>query len=310
MKRIYSMLSKENCLTVGYHKYQLDYNLVNIKKIYNEKWEEECITAPYVALTQLIDSYIYLITRPDLAFLYCWEAINNTYNELIMKNTSLDMLTDTKGLNLFIDCILSNINQYEYFITPYLNSVPMKLYRYVSNYIIKGYVLLKFDFSNKYINSSHNTFKKRFEYIYEVIGMTYGDKLLSLSNPSEDGKLNSDPYQTRMIINSLSYKIKELIETGTTTIHNADYSNTFTLNITNHKKIEFLIFQILYASRCNNFHGNVASRLNGRNSNQESYNAYKYVYLTAHMFLGIGMHINGYIDDAILNTQDANRMLI
>ena len=47
--------------------------------IYDENWENQGVPYPYEILTYLFDSYYVLPERPDLAALFCWQAINHSY---------------------------------------------------------------------------------------------------------------------------------------------------------------------------------------------------------------------------------------
>ena len=42
---------------------------------------------------------------------------------------------------------------------------------------------------------------------------------------------------------------------------------------TDEERLSFVLFGILYASRCNNFHGNVAARMNSINANKDAISA-------------------------------------
>ena len=52
--------------------------LCNLNFLYDEKWENQN-SYPYEILTYLFDSYYVLPQRPDLAALFCWQAINHSY---------------------------------------------------------------------------------------------------------------------------------------------------------------------------------------------------------------------------------------
>ena len=53
--------------------------LENLDYIYDENWENQGVPYPYEILTYLFDSYYVLPERPDLAALFCWQAINHSY---------------------------------------------------------------------------------------------------------------------------------------------------------------------------------------------------------------------------------------
>lgn len=54
--------------------------LDNLNFLYDEKWES-LNSYPYEILTYLFDCYYVLPERPDLAALFCWQAINHSYYE-------------------------------------------------------------------------------------------------------------------------------------------------------------------------------------------------------------------------------------
>ena len=53
--------------------------LENLNFLYDENWENQGASYPYEILTYLFDSYYVLPQRPDLAALFCWQAINHSY---------------------------------------------------------------------------------------------------------------------------------------------------------------------------------------------------------------------------------------
>lgn len=287
-------------------------DLKKLKKIYNPVWKDKN-NSPYEALTQLVDSYEYLVERPDLAFLFIWQAINNSYNELIFKDSTKNKYQDTAGIKILIEKIKLSQNVYENLLNEYLNKIPTKLYKYVSSYILKGYVISKkISEDPKYKTSSYITFTKKFKRLNEIIEKTFGEEYKKNSNPTIQGKyveIGGDKDKSRKIIHTLALKLKELIEVGKTTIKDKN-NNFYEIEFTFEEKLEFLIFQILYSSRCTNAHGNVASRLNSVHTKQSSYNSYVYVCLTAYTLLSICFHINGYIDKNILNALNKNNKFL
>lgn len=48
--------------------------------LFDENWEEEGAEYPYEIITYLLDCYYVLPERPDLASLFCWQAINHSYS--------------------------------------------------------------------------------------------------------------------------------------------------------------------------------------------------------------------------------------
>lgn len=50
------------------------------------------------------------------------------------------------------------------------------------------------------------------------------------------------------------------------------------------------MFGILYALRCNNFHGNVAARMNSINTDKETFKMYTDIFLLEYIILAIHMN--------------------
>lgn len=79
------------------------YNVNILEKlnfIYDQVWENQGKNYPYEILTQLLDSYYVLPLRPDLASLFCWQAINHSYNAQQLKDVSKTKCTDFQGIEL------------------------------------------------------------------------------------------------------------------------------------------------------------------------------------------------------------------
>lgn len=285
-------------------KIKKEYLICNMVSIYNNKWElPECPRVPYEIITHILDSYSHIPYRPDLSFIFCWQGINNSYNELILKDSSKNILQDTTGLELLINEISNNYEEkYKVLIDAYIDKMPKKTGKYIANYILKGYVIEENGFSPKFNKSSYKTFCKKFPDLSSSIKQSYGLSYKSICNPSIiDDKIslnisNYDKNKSIKIIHSLSNKILELIKTKSVEFKSSDKTNTFNHTLSNKELIQLILFSILYSSRCNNFHGNVASRLNTIYLNEDTYKYHKYIFLLAHNILAIALHINGYIE--------------
>ena len=68
--------------------------------IYDENWENQGVPYPYEILTYLFDSYYVLPERPDLAALFCWQAINHSYYVQQLSDNNVGFCQDTKGIEL------------------------------------------------------------------------------------------------------------------------------------------------------------------------------------------------------------------
>ena len=65
--------------------------------------------------------------------------------------------------------------------------------------------------------------------------------------------------------------------------------------------MSFVLFGALYASRCNNFHGNVAARMNSINANKDTFKMYTDMFLTEYIILAIHLNSQGALSDMVLN---------
>lgn len=289
--------------------------LDHLKFIYDPNWDINPDSAPYEIVTQLMDCYYCLPERPDLAALFCWQAINNSYNQYLLADPSTQRLQDTKGITELVSHINRNASKYLPYLMTYYMNINDKTYRYVASYILKGHAIEQSGFSEKYLSSSYVTFKKKFPAIFSVIANSYGYAYHAITSPTLIGNKvslninNSD--KARKIIHSFSLKLKELIENGTAQIDvKYPVSAQQTITFSNEDKITFVLFSILYASRCNNFHGNVASRLNSIYANQESFNMYTNIFLLEYITLAISLNEQNILSDNSLSKLKANESLI
>ena len=190
------------------------------------------------------------------------------------------------------------------YLMPYYMKISDKTYRYVASYILRGYAIEQSGFSEKYLSSSYITFKKKFPHVFQIITNSYGfayQSIASATLTANKVSLNiSDPN-----------KLRELIENGITKIDvKIPTPAQQTINFSNEEKITFVLFSILYASRCNNFHGNVASRLNSIYSNEESFTMYTNLFLLEYITLAISLNEQNILSDSSLFKLKANEKLI
>ena len=76
------------------------------------------------------------------------------------------------------------------------------------------------------------------------------------------------------------------------------------------ERMSFVLFGILYASRCNNFHGNVAARMNSINANKDTFKMYTDMFLTEYIILAIHLNSQGALSDVVLNKVKKNANLM
>lgn len=277
-----------------------------VQPIFNPDWKDEKDEdTPYEILTHILDSYYMLPERPDIAFGMCWQAINNCYNEMLFNDSSkTGRITDTKGVDLYVSKVSEEYDsKYGVYLEKYYHKYPLKMARFIAAYVLKGYIIDKADLGEKYKQSMYSSFNKRHSSLTKQIKETYGEKYSKICSVSViNNRLvfkiaDSDKDKSRKLVGNLAEKIQTLISTGEVELDKPDKKEKYTQNYNNKQRLELVFHSTLYASRCSNFHGNVASRMNSNNANAETYRAYKYVFLVAHMFLGIGLHINGYFTD-------------
>ena len=66
----------------------------------------------------------------------------------------------------------------------------------------------------------------------------------------------------------------------------------------------------VHASRCNNFHGNVAARMNSINANKDTFKMYTDMFLTEYIILAIHLNSQGALSDVVLNKVKKNANLM
>lgn len=286
-----------------------------LELLYDTTWEINKHIAPYEILTQLMDCYYCLPERPDLASLFCWQAINNSYNQYLLSDGNFLRLSDTKGIDVLLKHIHLRYGKYGVYLDKYYDKISTKSYHYAASYILKGHVIKKAGFADKYASSSYTTFVKKFKNLYNVIADSYGKAYEQVTAPGLNGnfvKLNiSNCDKSRKIIYSLALKLKNLM-TGMSvniTLKNAT-SQTTSVILTDKERLEFLVYCILYASRCNNFHGSVASRLNSRYADQESYITYMTIFLVEYIILAISLNERGILSGNELLRMKRNESLM
>lgn len=271
--------------------------------LFSQKWKTDNKIIPYYITTYLLDAYYHIPERPDISFLFFWECINNLYNDLQFPIERNDPYSDSNGIILLSEELNSEIEK-EYIIngkTYNLESMfskliikcPLKAYNFISSYILKGYAIeQKIDNPKiKDLNPTYSSFKKKCPF-YNIIVESYGKAYCNICSPVRDGDLInlniSDKTRSIQIIQSLSKKLKELIENGTTKITFLD-NHSENITMTKDKRIPFLLRHLLYAVRCNNFHGNVASRLNSIYANEDSYEVSKFLCILSYFFINISL---------------------
>lgn len=102
--------------------------------LFDENWEEEGAEYPYEIITYLLDCYYVLPERPDLASLFCWQAINHSYYNELLGDLSR-RCSDTDGVKKVCEDILSNKAKYDPILQQFIVKLPIKVFHYVASYI-------------------------------------------------------------------------------------------------------------------------------------------------------------------------------
>lgn len=261
--------------------------------LFDENWEEEGAEYPYEIITYLLDCYYVLPERPDLASLFCWQAINHSYYNELLGDLSR-RCSDTDGVKKVCEDILSNKAKYDPILQQFIVKLPIKVFHYVASYMLKGYIMDRANIDRRYRASSYDTIKRYIPVIRDIIEKSYGEALRNISNPSiMNNKISLniiDGAKSRQIIHSFALKLKELLIRKETEITFYEAETREAFQFTDQDKIYFILFGILYASRCNNFHGNVAARMNSINADKETFKMYTDIYF----FAGIYYFSNAY----------------
>ena len=281
--------------------------LQKLNYLYDETWENQN-SYPYEILTYLVDSYWVLPQRPDLAALFCWQAINHSYYMQQLGDENVGFCKDTKGIELVRDTLLSGWNQkYKIIFEPFLRKLPMKTFRYMASYMLKGYAMESAGIDEKFRASSYRTLKGKISVLSEILEESYGKAYCNITNPViENNKVNlgirnEEKGKSRSITYSFATKLRGLILGNNEKIILCDGQNTKKeYKLTEEERISGVLFGILYASRCNNFHGNVAARMNSINANKETFRMYTDIFLTEYIVLAMHMNSQGEISDQVL----------
>lgn len=281
--------------------------------LFDENWEEEGAEYPYEIITYLLDCYYVLPERPDLASLFCWQAINHSYYNELLGDLSR-RCSDTDGVKKVCEDILSNKTKYDPILQQFIVKLPIKVFHYVASYMLKGYIMDRANIDRRYRASSYDTIKRYIPVIRDIIEKSYGEALRNISNPSIMNykiSLNIiDGAKSRQIIHSFALKLKELLIRKETEITFYEAETREAFQFTDQDKIYFILFGILYASRCNNFHGNVAARMNSINADKETFKMYTDIFLLEYTILAMHMNYLGQLSDEVLEKIKKNSDLM
>lgn len=292
--------------------------LKNLDFIYDENWENQGVPYLYEILTYLFDSYYVLPERPDLAALFCWQAINHSYYVQQLSDNNVGFCQDTKGVELVRDAILGDWNnKYKTVLEPFLKRMPDKTFHYVASYMLKGYAMEKKGVAEKYRATSYKLLKRKISLLSDILDNAYGKSYCQISNPTLIGNVvnlgiaNANKRKSRDITHSFGMKLRALMLGKDVEITFCDVQRTKKkYKFTDEERLSFVLFGILYASRCNNFHGNVAARMNSINANKDTFKMYTDMFLTEYIILAIHLNSQGALSDVVLNKVKKNANLM
>lgn len=277
---------------------------------------------PYIAATTLIDAYSCLPRRPDMAFTHLWTAINNSYNDLyLIHNNHSKRLGDTKGieksLELISNFLTSNIETKTATPEEYENKtineiaiefamrLPDKTLNFLASYILKGMAITRHNIDNSstkireiHISSSYQTFANRFPEIHNHLYWNYGANYSDICTIKESSDktsvelgISKDDADTSREITRATRKELQRILINRPMLDQFDEDGkplpkaiAFQSDI---QRVEILVFSLLYASRNNNIHGNVASRVNSIFSNADTTTAATWNFLFGYFYLSL-----------------------
>ena len=288
--------------------------LENLNFLYDENWETQRTSYPYEILTYLFDSYYVLPQRPDLAALFCWQAINHSYYVQELSDSNIKFCQDTKGIEIVRDAILENWNnKYKTILEPFFKKLPNKTFHYVASYMLKGYAMEKNGIAEKYRASSYKSLKRKISALLEILDNAYGKAYCQICNPILDGNVvnlginEADKEKSRRIIHSFETKLRILMlgEETEITFHDEEKTKQ-KYRFTDEERLLFVLFGILDASRCNNFHGNVASRMNSINAKIDTFKMYTDIFLMEYIILATHMNSQNVFSDSALDKAKKN----
>ena len=253
-----------------------------------------------------------------MAALFCWQAINHSYYVQQLSDNNVGFCQDTKGVDLVRDAILGDWNnKYKTVLEPFLKKMPDKTFHYVASYMLKGYAMEKKGIAEKYRATSYKSLKRKILLLSDILDNAYGKSYCQISNPTLIGNVvnlgiaNANKRKSRDITHSFGMKLRALMLGKEVEITFCDVQRTKKkYKFTDEERLSFVLFGILYASRCNNFHGNVAARMNSINANKDTFKMYTDMFLTEYIILAIHLNSQGALSDVVLNKVKKNANLM
>ncbi|WPN61432.1 hypothetical protein QMK47_17975 [Pseudomonas sp. P9_35] len=220
-------------------------------------------------------------------------------------------------------------------ILDFAHRLPDKTLHFVASYILKGmaiekhneFVIKKANKTGKkadtirkiHISSSYKSFKTKFKAMFNHFYWTYGEAYSALCTITENPDKTDVSFgiveneKSRKITHALGKEIKTILikipaidqfdDLGKPTVKTpALYSDT--------QRLEFLVFCLLYATRNNNAHGNVASRVGSIFSDSQSIVAATWIFLFGYFYLSLILLCLGSIEPDDLHIHSLNASLL
>ncbi|KRG51574.1 hypothetical protein [Stenotrophomonas beteli] len=271
---------------------------------------------PYVAATSLLDAYWQLPRRPDLAFNSLWSATNSSYNDLFLaspQNAASAKLTDKMSIDFSLKEIAARLNlmvptsspamapaqgiSIRDLIKMYLKNAHDRNFHFVAQYILRGIAVEEHN-ANKVppkaairdilVPASYLSFKKEFGSIHAKIKASLGGKYATLCTITESAcgtEINfgiQDSKKARGIVHQASLLLRQ--EALNPSMTNGGVAGTFS---SDQHWLSFVVRPLLYASRNNAAHGNVASRLNSLSASANSVTAATWTFLFCYLYFSL-----------------------
>ena len=158
---------------------------------------------------------------------------------------------------------------------------------------------------------------KEIPILLDILINSYGNDYNQIANPVVvENKVNLgidnlNKERSREITHSFALELRKLVEGEEIEITFSDAARTKNkYSFTDKDRLSFVLFGVLYASRCNNFHGNVAARMNSVNANKQTFEMYTDIFLVEYIILAIHMHSQGNLSDVALDKVKKNASLM
>ena len=199
-------------------------------------------------------------------------------------------------------------------------SIAINLRKYIKKNNIE--VMISLDISvegiaEKYRATSYKSLKRKISSLSDILDNAYGKSYCQISNPTLIGNVvnlgiaNANKRKSRDVTHSFGMKLRALMLGKEVEITFCDVQRTKKkYKFTDEERLSFVLFGILYASRCNNFHGNVAARMNSINANKDTFKMYTDMFLTEYIILAIHLNSQGALPDMVLNKVKENANLM